>query len=230
MIKTRRTLRLLVFPLGTALLISSVLACGGDDETPEATDRASPTVDEATSSASPPTVGEALSPGTYRTQSFGIPVTFAVGEGWKKPVDNPDFFVLEHPPSADGPFGFIGFHLPRETYNPTQSNLELGPPPSDFVEWITNHRLLQIVESQPVTLGGAEGTQFEITTDTVSDFPLFKLSDDDLELRFRGHIRMVVLDVAGSQLLVTYGSDLPTNFDNFEPMAETVLATVEFGE
>jgi len=32
MIKTRRTLRLLVFPLGTALLISSVLACGGDDE------------------------------------------------------------------------------------------------------------------------------------------------------------------------------------------------------
>ena len=222
-----RTVGYLVLALITAVAMS---ACG-DDDGGQATEATSSPESASKAPVEPTTAGdEAFPEGTHTSEGFGIPVTLTVGDGWKRPVDDPDFFALEYPRKVDAPFGYIAFLLPTQTYNPTESNLVLGPPPTDFVGWITNHRLLNIVDTKDVILGGLEGTELEITMSTVSDFPLFKLSDGDYELRFEDHIRMLVLNAGGSQVLVTYGSDLPTNFDDFEPMAEDVLATVEFAE
>ena len=218
--------RLVLIILASAILTA---ACGGDDEdSPEPTP--SPEPSEATQVTTSPASRDSLPAGTHTSENFGISVSVTVGDGWKRAVDAPDFFVVEHPRAVDGPFGYIAFIRPEQVYNPTESTLELGTPPSDFVEWFKTHRLINVIETRDVTVGGIQGTELEIATETFSDFGLFKISDGDYELRFEDRIVMIVLEVSGSQLLVSYGSDLPTNFDAFDPAAQDVLASVEFSE
>ena len=224
-------IRLIAVPLALVAVIA--VACGDDGAkgTPEA---GSPSA-SVTAGASPTSAaGGALSAGTHTSESFATAVSLTVGEGWKLVVDAPDIFVVERTPQPGSTFGYIAFLYPPEVYDPTETELLLEPPPADFVTWFNDHRLLTIVDTQPVTLGGIEGTAFEITAGNtsgfVSDFPLFKQSDGDYELSYRDHIRMDVVDRGGKELLVTYGSDKPDNFDAFEPLATEVLNTVEFGE
>jgi hypothetical protein len=211
---------------------AAMMGCGGDDESDDGGEDA-PTEAAATDSPTEATSGGgtgALTPGEHTTEEFATPATYTVGEGWEAFVDNPDFFVMERLRTAEEPVLFIAFLRPEEAYNPTETTLELGPAPADFAQWLQDHRLLEVVDMREVTLGGLMGTQFEVTTDTFSAVNLFKTSDGDFDLRFQDHISVAVLDAGDSQVLVMYGSDLPTDFDRIEADAEEVLASMEFGQ
>ena len=219
---------LTVFALSLAAIFAT--GCGDDDANDPG---ATPTTQPA--SATPPggsmgTGNRELQPGTYTSEQFAVPVTLTVGEGWEVVVDRPDIYVVEHPAAEDGPFGFIGFLLPEQAYNPTETNLVLGPAPEDFVAWFSSHRLIDVVSTEPVTLGGLTGTRLDLAIDQGERFDILETSDGPIEVRFRDRFAVAVLDANERQLLVMYGSDLPINFEAFDSVAQAVLATVTFNE
>jgi hypothetical protein len=223
----------IVRPLLAGLIVAIgllLVSCGGDDDGGDETAATSPAATDATTTSTTGAGGGGLSAGEHTSEGFATAVTFTVSDGWVNPVDNPDFFVIERSRTAQAPLLYVAFLHPGQAYNPTETALELGPPPEDFVAWIESHRLLQVEDKKSVSVGGLDGTQFEITTDNFGDFGLFETSDGQVEARFQDHLSLIVLGAVGSQLIVSYGSELPTDFDAIEADAEEVLATVQFGE
>jgi hypothetical protein len=218
-----------------ALLGSAAVAAAcGSDESDSAAFTATATT--ASASATPQAVAtdsatRTLPAGTHTSQQFAIPFTLSVPAGWEVMVDNPDIFAIEHPRAADAPFAYIVFMVPEQAYEPAESGPVLAAAPTDFAHWLSNHRLLNVVGTGPATLGGLTGTRVDIATnDPFGGFPLFKLSDGDFDVRFRDRFAFVVLNRAQSQVLVSYGSDLPVNFEAAEALTQAVLATVSFQE
>jgi hypothetical protein len=215
-------LTLLLFSLLAALAV----ACGGDDE---ATDQ--PTAAATEDTTEEPTAtdgGDGGDEQTFSSSQLPISVTVTVPEGWEHPsdADQPDIFVV-----LEQGRGFIDFVQPTEVYNrASETSSELGEPPADYVAWFNENALVEVLSTEPATIGGLEGTRLEIKN-TSYDFALYKMSDGlDYELNLSDHVYTYVLDADGTQIIVACGVQRGEDpLTTFEEKCDEVLSTVEFG-
>jgi hypothetical protein len=206
------------------LVAALTIACGGDDDeaTPEATDE--PTEGTgATTPASDEGAGE-----TFSSSQLPISVTVTVPEGWEQPsdADSPDLFAVVEPGIS-----YIDFLQPTQVYNrPTETDQEVADPPADYVGWLDNYPFLRTEPAGDVTVGGLQGTRFEVSNNVSDEVALFELSDgSNYGVGYRQRMYIHILNSGGTQIIVVCGNDRPDAFEESAATCEDVLSTVEFG-
>lgn len=210
------------------------------------------------STAATPLVSGPLEPGTYTYEEFGEPLTLTLGEGWEALVFELDEgetplgpgFVLFN---ADHPAANLAFVQPTRVVDPEKDWDEEGnivPVPDNIVAWFADHPLHDAGEPFEMTIGGRSGRGVDIVVAEVPKngwpgcggacvlwFPLGAHHEDgpltSNDLVFAGADqevdRIIVVEVAGQQMVVDIGATDQKSFDAFLPLAEEVLATVQFG-
>jgi hypothetical protein len=181
---------------------------------------------------------QTLSPGTYVSEEYEPSLSFRVGKGWSTaPPESPDDLLLIR--AHDERRG-VGFANAQDIYKPTKNGVPIvEDAPEDMVGWFRRHPYLQTSKPEPVTVGGVEGEQFDVV---VGDLPQDYLgvcgrdcvatlgfSDGtSLDIYPEDKLHLIVLeDVEGETVVIGFGS--PTSqFDEFAPMAQKVIDTVEW--
>jgi hypothetical protein len=165
-------------------LAAIVVACGGDDDDEATT---APTSAAASSSALPNATDDDAREG-FSSSQLPISVTIDVKAGsFEVPTgaDLPDLFAIAE---TGGSGGYIDFVQPTHVYTYTsETESELGDPPTDYVQWFNGLPYPTIVDTQDVTVGGLSGTRLEIKNADNEPFGIFKLSDgSDYDINYTG--------------------------------------------
>ena len=207
------------------LLAALAVACGGDDEVAS---QLLPTRQKTKRRRLNRRMVATAAGGTFSSSQLPISVTVTAPDGWEQPsdADQPDIFVVIQPGR-----GFIDFVQPTQVYNrASETSSELSDPPADYVAWFNENALVDVLSTEPATIGGLEGTRLEIKNDSY-DFALYKLSDgSDYELNLSDHVYTYVLDADGTQIIVTCGVQRGEDpLATFREKCDEVLSTVEFG-
>ncbi len=179
-----------------------------------------------------------LRPGEYRSVVFEPSFSFRVGKGWSTLApETSDALAL----SAQGETRWVGFTNVQEVYKPSAKGAQkVVEAPKDMVEWFQHHPYLQTDKPERVTVGGVKGKQFDLVVDAPEDYygqcgsgdcmDIYMLSDGETVSFEEGNkTRIVVLeDVKGDTVVLDIGTSA-TEFDEFMPEAQKVLATVKWG-
>jgi hypothetical protein len=195
-----------------------------------------------------------LTPGVrYLDDRFRVPYAFTppdpgglggpwhAGAGGKKGEEPFSGISLDYAPGDPG----ISFSAPDRVYDPRQPT-RLVPAPRDqqsWVAWLQAHPYLRAQKPAPVTIGGIRGIQLDskvVKTSAPASFcaplpacvpihefgtggpggPVGALKGD--------HSRLIVLEVEGRPLVITYGAQGDKQFQAFATLAKKLLASVEF--
>jgi hypothetical protein len=236
----------------TGLLSATLLfaACGGDDEK-----KATPTTKERTAAALP--ARGSVEPGTYITRTFRPEVTLTVGDGWTVafPEEADNFFIVRgFDPTSPNPEAWQSLTFSRisEIFDsfflrdPIDKRGHTRPAPDDLAGWLRENPYLETSEPIRVTVGGVDGVQLDATvkplpldqaqgtcaTASRRCIVLFNLENPDAYYaQLEGTTnRYIVLKVRGASVLVNISpSEEGEPLADFLPLAEEVLATVDFG-
>jgi hypothetical protein len=222
----RQALRL---GLVVTLVVLAMSACGGGEKQQESRPRPLPEDPKA------------LRPGEYRSEEFKPSFSFRVGKGWSNsPPEASDALLLTREETVG-----LGFVNAQEVYKPTKTGTpNVVEAPEDMVGWFQQHPYLRTSESEPVTVGGVKGVQFDVV---VEDLPENYSGScvtegylgDCVDIFWSSGVgwiaflkdnkqRLIVLeDVKGKT--VTIGFTIPaTEFDEQAPEAQKVIDSVEW--
>jgi len=224
---------------GLALLVTLVVlalsACRGEERQQESKPRPLPEDPQV------------LRPDEYRSEEFKPSFSFRVGEGWTNPpLEVSDNLILTWEGTGGEETGGLGFANVPEVYKPTKTGMPyVVEAPKDMVGWFEHHPYLRTDKSEPVTVGGVKGTQFDVV---VEDLPedyyadvchwivgprdcvdLFRLSTGrPVFLLARNKGRFIVLeDVKGETVTIGFVSPA-AEFDVFALEAQRVLDSVKW--
>jgi hypothetical protein len=195
-----------------------------------------------------------LTPGVrYLDDRFRVPYAFTPpdpgglggpwhsGGGGKQAGEPFSGISLDSAPGDPG----ISFSAPDRVYDPRRPT-RLVPAPRDqqgWVAWLRAHPYLQAQKPAPVTIGGIRGIQLDskvVRNSAPESFcaplpacvpihefgsggpggPVGALAGD--------HSRLIVLQVQGTPLVITYGAQGDKQFQAFAPLAKKLLASVQF--
>jgi hypothetical protein len=174
--------------------------------------------------------------GEYTTKNFEPTLSFTVGEGWQFGV--PDLrYIVDIGQGMSSGIAFMNIRYVYDANNPVGS--EPKPAPDDLVAWLQQHSYLDTEKALPVTIGGVEGRQFDVTVSKVPTgsppacggpcLPLFELVPglsfalaEDEKDRF-----IVVEGVEGKTVTIAAGAP-DEEFEEFLPKAQKVLKTVQW--
>jgi hypothetical protein len=231
------------YALSLGLLVALALtmsACGGGGtEHQQAQGRPLPKYHQAV-----------LPAGKYHATEFKPPLSFRLtGEGWRfegpsgtlNDPEHPDYLFL-----GKVEFGEIAFFNLRKVqgiYKPKgpRGATEPVPPPEELVEWFQHHPYLTTSEPEPATVGGAKGVQFDVVLakqpanhkGVCGNGPgcqdIFALSTGgSSEVFHEKQEHYIVLRNVNGVPVVIYYNHLKDQFDEFAPVAEKVLDSVEW--
>ena len=225
------------------VLIGLVLsACGGGaarGEHQHAEGRSLPKYDQAS-----------LPAGRYHTTEFEPSLSFRIsGDDWRfegpsgtlGDPERSDYLFFEKVP--EGEIAFFNLRKLKGVYKPRGPTGATGPVPGpdQLVGWFRHHPFLKTSEPELATVGGAKGVQFDVVLanlprnhegvcgKTAHCLDIFALSTGgSSEVYYINRTRFIVLkDVKGVSVVIYY-SDLKDRFDEFAPVAEKVLQSVEW--
>ena len=232
------------FRLG--LLVSLVLgvsACGGNGaEHPQA---------QAQARGRPlPKYERAVLPaGRYYTTEFEPSLSFRItGDDWRfegpsgalGDPEHPDYLFFNKVPEAQ--IGFFNLRKLKGVYKPKGQNRpiasgsgEIGPVPApdELVGWFQHHPALKTSELEPATVGGFKGVQFDVVTanllkdDCCVDIFALSTGGPWEVIDFETQHFIVLENVKGVPVFIQY-KDEKDQFDEFVPVAEKVLQSVEW--
>jgi hypothetical protein len=217
-------------------------ACGGGaaggGEHQQAEGRPLPKYDQAS-----------LPAGRYHTTEFEPSLSFRIsGDGWRfegpsadlGDPEHPDYLFIEKVPEAE--IAFYNLRKLRGVYEPKGQNrptpegsgeLEPMPSPDELVGWLRHHPYLKTSEPKPATVGGFKGVQFDVVCANLqkkdTQVEIFELSTGGPSTVFylkQEHF-IVLKDVNGVPVVIQY-QDLKDHYDEFEPVVEKVLRSVEW--
>ena len=110
-----------------------------------------------------------LEPGTYTTETFQPPITYTVPEGWVNAEDLPGNFLL-HLDADDQMGGMGGSYLSiyRNAHAAAIDCVEeaqegVGTSSEELAAWFGSLDMIEVSEPQPVTVGGLDGLQVDIS-------------------------------------------------------------------
>jgi hypothetical protein len=198
-----------------------------------------------------PKYGQASLPaGQYHTTEFEPSLSFRItGDDWRfegpsatlGDPEHPDYLFFQKVPEAEIAFFNLrkvwGVYKPR---GPTGAT-EPVPAPDQLVGWFRHHPYLKTSEPEPATVGGVKGVQFDVVFanlpghhegvcgNTTHCLDIFALSTGgSSEVYYTKKARFIVLkDVKGVPVAIYY-ADEKDEFDEFVPVAEKVLQSVEW--
>ena len=209
-----------------ARAVLALVACGDDDDGDDTDPTTSPeeaTNPTATGDASSPAAGESV---TFSSEVFELPVTMNAVGLWTYGDDVVDAFFIVHDDEDSGPAGYLGVITPKTVY--AADGLTKEPVPADLASWLKSHPRLIVEDEQPATVGGLSGVQLDVRSDEEGDWNLFDVAFGPLEVRYNDRVRFIVLDGPSGQVVISTGADQPSLFDNFIPLAEPVVESIEF--
>ncbi len=233
------------YALGLGLLVTLALtmsACGGggtehQQAQAQAKGRPLPKYEQAV-----------LPPGKYHTTEFKPPLSFRLtGEGWRfqgpsEALGDPehsDYLFFEYVPmGGEGAIAFFNLRkvegvLKPGVYKPTGA-IESVRAPDELVGWFQHHPYLKTSKPEPVTVGGVKGVQFDVVTnlpkrsnkDSVGTFKLSTGGPTGIYYTKTEHF-IVLENVKGVPVVIVYKNEKDI-FDDFVPIAEKVLKSVEW--
>jgi hypothetical protein len=186
-----------------------------------------------------------LPPGRYFTEKFEPALSFEVGQGWAvaTPEEPGLFGVVWRAPQAGLDPNIYFIDPPSEVYssrNPDE--IAPVPAPENWVAWFRGHPYLQVDEPQPISVGGVEGQQIDMSVDLLPEedyyhsvwcgggswVALWPLPYGAWCVAEGTVDRIVILeDVGGKTVLIDIGATAGT-VEEFIPRAQKVLDTVEW--
>src|ERR687889_1797745 len=218
-------------------------ACGGGaaggSEHQQAEGRPLPKYDQAS-----------LPAGRYHTTEFEPSFSFRIpGNGWKfegpsgalGDPEHPDYLFFEKVPEAE--IAFFNLRKLKGVLKPRGPTGAVEPMPAtdQLVEWFQHHPYLKTSEPEPATVGGAKGVQFDVVLANLPEnheglcgktahcLDIFALSTGgSSEVYYLKRDHYIVLESVDGVPVVIYYSDLKDRFDEFAPVAEKVLRSVEW--
>ena len=223
--------------LGTLMAVMALMlvACGGGDprrgEHQQAEGRPLPRYEQAS-----------LPAGRYHTTEFEPSLSFRInGDDWRfegpsgtlGDPEHPDYLFFQKVPEAE--ISFFDIRKLKGVYKPRGPAGKIEPPPAadELVGWFQQHPYLETSEPEPISVGGVNGVQFDLVVANLqkddSCVDIFKLSTGGpSEACVFKKARYIVLeDVKGVPVVIQYGDE---NVDEFVPVAEKVLESVEWTE
>jgi hypothetical protein len=218
-------------------------ACGGGaaggSEHQQAKGRPLPKYDQAS-----------LSAGRYHTTEFEPSLSFRItGDDWRfegptgtlGDPEHPDYLFFERVP--EGEIGFFNLRKVQGIYKPMGPSgaTEPVPAPDELVDWFQHVPYLKTFEPEPASVGGVKGVQFDAVLPRsrpvnhkgicggTGCLDIFKLSTGgSSEVYYPKRARFILLkDVKGTPVAIYY-TDEKDEFDEFVPVAEKVLQSVEW--
>src|SRR5829696_9213876 len=223
----------------SALILS---ACGGGaaggGEHQQARGRPLPKYDQAS-----------LPEGRYHTTEFEPSLSFRItGDDWRfegpsgalGDPEHTDYLFFQKVPEAQ--IAFFNLRKLKGVYKPKGQNRpivpgagEIGsvPAPDELVGWFQHHPALKTSEPEPATVGGFKGVQFDVVTanllkdDCCVDIFALSTGGPWEVIDFETHHFIVLKNVKGVPVLIQY-KDEKDQFDEFVPVAEKVLQSVEW--
>jgi hypothetical protein len=146
-----------------------------------------------------------LSPGQYHSVKFEPSLSFKVGKGW----------ATDSPEASD--FLPLGW--------------ELVEAPKNLAGWLQNHPYIETSKTEPVTVGGVKGLQFDVVAKGVPEdhyslcgkncVDIFQVSTGNVALFEGEKLHSIVLeDVEGETVYIDHGPD--------DPEAQKVVDSVKW--
>jgi hypothetical protein len=191
-----------------------------------------------------------LPAGRYHTTEFKPSLSFRItGDDWRfegpsgvlGDPEHPDFLFFQKVPEAE--IAFFNLRKLKGVFKPTGPTgaIELVPAPDELVGWFQHHPYLKTSEPEPATVGGVKGVQFDavlanlprnhegVCGKTPHCLDIFALSTaGSSEVFYTKRARFIVLkDVKGVPVAIYY-TDEVDDFDEFVPVVEKVLQSVEW--
>jgi hypothetical protein len=191
-----------------------------------------------------------LPAGRYYTTEFEPSLSFRItGDDWRfegptgtlGDPEHPDYLFFEKVP--EGEIAFFNLRKLKGVYKPRGPTgaTEPVPAPDQLVGWFRHHPYLKTSEPEPATVGGAKGVQFDVV---LANLPInheglcgkasqcldiFALSTGgSSEIYYLKRDHYIVLESVDGVPVIIYYSDLKDRFDEFAPVAEKVLQSVEW--
>src|SRR5829696_6829999 len=218
------------FKLGLVTLALTVSACGsGGAEHQQVRGRPLPKYERAV-----------LPAGRYHTTEFEPSLSFRItGDDWRfegpsgtlGDPEHPDYLFFQRVPAAE--IAFFNLRKLKGVYKPggPAGEIEPMPAPDELVGWFQQHPYLKTSKPEPISVAGVKGVQFDVVVVNMQKgdrcLSIFALSTGGPSDACDFHkVRYIVLeDVKGVPVVIYYGDE---NFDEFVPVAENVLQSVEW--
>ena len=188
-----------------------------------------------------PKYGQASLPeGRYHTTEFEPSLSFRItGDDWRfegpsgtlGDPEHPDYLFFQRVPAAE--IAFFNLRKLKGVYDPRgpAGEIEPMPAPDELVGWFQQHPYLKTSKPEPISVAGVKGVQFDVVVVNMQKgdrcLSIFALSTGGPSDACDFHkVRYIVLeDVKGVPVVIYYGDE---NFDEFVPVAENVLQSVEW--
>ena len=197
-----------------------------------------------------PKYEQALLPaGKYHSTEFEPPLSFRItGDKWRfegpsgtlGDPEHPDYLFIDKAPW--GEMAFFNVRKVKGVYKPKGPTgaIEPVPAPDELVGWFRHNPYLKTSEPKPASVGGFEGVQFDValTNRPVNHvgicgskdcLDIFALSSGgSSEVHYTKQEHYIVLENVKGTPIVIYYNNLKKDFDEFVPVAENVLQSVEW--
>jgi len=184
-----------------------------------------------------------LRPGTYSSEEFEPALSFSVGEGWTIGWEYSDsIWIMQGDPAKSSYLSSLLIINVRSVYeSDTKGTTRVVPVPEDLAAWYHRHPYLQAAQPQPITVGGANGVQFEIVAEDLPEnyyaecgvgcvdlFPVSSNSFFYLGERLKGRV-IILNDVKGDTVVIQFDSP-PAEYYGVLPEAQKVIDSVKWEE
>src|SRR5215204_6303202 len=224
------------FRLGLVTLALTVGACGGggaehQQAQAQAKGRPLPKYERAV-----------LPAGRYYTTEFEPSLSFRItGDDWRfegpsgtlGDPEHTDYLFFQRGSAAE--IAFFNLRKLKGVYKPGEpkGEIEPVPAPDELVGWFQHHPYLETSKPEPISVGGVKGVQFDVVTanllkdDCCVDIFALSTGGPWEVIDFETHHFIVLKNVKGVPVLIDY-KDEKDQFDEFVPVAEKVLQSVEW--
>ncbi len=220
-----RRLRRLTPGIALAALMLAACTASGASPTPVATN-ATPSGTAAPSPSASAT-GAAFEAGPLAAGSYSVGSSPAIGftldDGWMTSSTDPGAFDLQKDPA------YIGVGTVSQVFDADRNGADAGTDPAAAAALFAANTSLTVTAPQPVTMGGADGVAFDVTT--VSDAPVFGfLAGGGQVYRFTSDVtvRVDLVASAGTLLVITVEAP-PDQYDAALALAQPIIDSMTFG-
>ena len=172
----------------------------------------------------PLTAGD-LAAGTYRVSSSPA-VVFTVDGGWTATIPEPNTFDLEKGPT----YIFVG--VVTQVFTACCEDQETvpvpdGADPAAMAAEMARNAGLHLTAAQPISIGGATGVVFDVTTDADTNYGFIAGDHQGYAFGKAIKVRLALLSVAGTLVAITVEGAVD-QFDAVVAQAQPVLESLRF--